>query len=317
MKIEQIYKLIVKEGIEADPRGKKKVNQELKRIKQEYENLNKKDKEKFDKERLNSPYDDSRILYGQQNKDIKGIMVGIDIDVGELVLADRLKQMGKIIDLVISHHPSGFAYAGFYRVINMQVDILGKLGISEPQAENLLRERIEEVSRRVSPLNHTRTVDAAKLLDIPFMCCHTPADNHVVQYLQNIFDKKKPDLVKDILDILEEIPEYQQAIKDNAGPMIFNGKKSSRAGKVFVDMTGGTEGSKDIFERISQAGIGTIVCMHLSEDHLKKAKEAKVNIVNAGHMASDSLGVNLLLDKIQKKEKMRIINCSGFNRVKR
>jgi putative NIF3 family GTP cyclohydrolase 1 type 2 len=149
------------------------------------------------------------------------------------------------------------------------------------------------------------------------MCCHTPADNHVVQYLQNIFDKKKPDLVKDILDILEEIPEYQQAIKDNAGPMIFNGKKSSRAGKVFVDMTGGTEGSKDIFERISQAGIGTIVCMHLSEDHLKKAKEAKVNIVNAGHMASDSLGVNLLLDKIQKKEKMRIINCSGFNRVKR
>ncbi len=199
----------------------------------------------------------------------------------------------------------------------MQVDILAKFGVSESQAENLLQERIEEVSRKILPANHTRASDAAKLLEIPFMCCHTPADNHVVEFLQKTFDNKKPDILADLIDILEDIPEYRQASKNNAGPRIFNGRKESRCGKIFVDMTGGTEGSKEIFEKIANAGIGTIVCMHLSEEHLKKVKEAKVNAVIAGHMASDSLGVNLILDKIQKKEELKIIPCSGFIRVKR
>lgn len=317
MKLKEIYEFIVKEGIKADPRGEQIIKRELQRAKKDYDDLKKDEKEEFDKESLRNPYSDTRILYGDKDKNIRGILIGIDMEVGELLIADRLRQKGKKIDLVVSHHPEGAAYAGFYKVMGMQVDILAKLGVSEVQAENLLQERMDEVSRKVLPVNHARAVDAAKLLDIPFMCCHTPADNHVVTYLQKIFDDKKPHDLKDVINILKKIPEYKDASKINAGPRIISGKSKSRTGKIFVDMTGGTEGSKEIFEKLGEAGVGTIICMHLSEGHLKKAKEAKINVVIAGHIASDTLGINLLLDKLEKKEKFKIECCSGFTRIKR
>jgi putative NIF3 family GTP cyclohydrolase 1 type 2 len=57
--------------------------------------------------------------------------------------------------------------------------------------------------------------------------------------------------------------------------------------------------------------------MHLSENHYEKIKAEHINVVNAGHMASDNLGMNLLLDKLEKKADIEIIPCSGFRRVKR
>jgi putative NIF3 family GTP cyclohydrolase 1 type 2 len=217
----------------------------------------------------------------------------------------------------MAHHPEGRALAGFYKVMEMQADIIANLGVNTVKAEKLLEERIQKVSRSVLPVNHTRAVDAAKLLDIPFMCCHTPADNHVATYLQKLMDKKKPRRISDIIKILLEIPEDQQASKIGAGPTIINGSAKSLAGKVFIDMTGGTEGSKEIFKNLSDAGIGTIVGMHFSEDHLKKAKEEKVNMVIAGHISSDTLGLNLLLDKVEKRNKIKVECCSGFFRIKR
>jgi len=184
-------------------------------------------------------------------------------------------------------------------------------------AEDLLEGRIKEVERRVSPINHTRAVDAAKILDIPFICVHTPADNHVASFLQRLMDNKKPKTIEKLIQILKDIPEYEQATRCNAGPKIVKGAKERRPGKVFVDMTGGTEGPKNIFERLSQAGVGTLVSMHLSEEHFKKAEEEHINIIVAGHIASDNLGLNLLLDKLEKKNRMEIISCSGFQRVQR
>jgi putative NIF3 family GTP cyclohydrolase 1 type 2 len=59
--------------------------------------------------------------------------------------------------------------------------------------------------------------------------------------------------------------------------------------------------------------------MHLSEGHFKKAKEANLNVVIAGHISSDTLGLNLLLDNIEEsaKQDFEVIACSGFTRIKR
>jgi putative NIF3 family GTP cyclohydrolase 1 type 2 len=58
--------------------------------------------------------------------------------------------------------------------------------------------------------------------------------------------------------------------------------------------------------------------MHLSEEHFKHAKDEYINVVIAGHIASDAIGLNLLLDELQKIDKgIKIIPCSGFVRVKR
>ena len=317
MRLRELYKKAVEVGIENDPRGKDAVEKELERRKKEFDELKPDEKEFFDLESLQNPYSDSRILYGSVNKDIKGILVGIDIDVGEILLADNLRSKGKRIDLLLSHHPSGRALADLYTVMQMQSDILNIFGVPINIAESLMDGRIKEVERKLMPVNHTRAVDAARLLDIPFLCLHTPSDNMVAWYLQKVFGEKKPYFLSDVLDILKNIPEYQSAGMNSVGPKIFLGSKNRKAGKIFVDMTGGTEGSKDIFESLTNSGINTIVAMHISEDHRKEAEKNHLNIIVAGHIASDTLGLNLLIDKISKGDLLEILECSGFRRFRR
>ena len=118
------------------------------------------------------------------------------------------------------------------------------------------------------------------------------------------------------MDIIKEMPEYKEAMKIGVGPKIFVGSPESRCGKIAIDFTGGTEGSPKIYEKMSHAGIGTIVGMHVSEDHKKEAEAAHINIVIAGHMSSDSLGMNLFLDELEKQG-IKIVPCSGFTRFSR
>jgi putative NIF3 family GTP cyclohydrolase 1 type 2 len=317
LKLHEFFTLAIQSGIDADPRGKVIVEKELRDVRSSYEELKPDEKAIFDAEKFANPYADSRILHGRPDREVKKILVGIDIEAPELLLADRLNQKGAEIDLVVGHHPEGRAYANFYEVMKMQADILNRFGVPINVAENLLNDRMKEVERRLMPVNHTRPVDAARLLDIPFVCLHTPADNMVAAYLQDLFDREKPERLREVLALLKKIPEYQGAIKNNAGPKILLGAGDQRCGKVFVDMTGGTEGSKDIMARLSQSGVGTIVGMHLTDDHRKEAEKHHIHVVIAGHISSDSLGVNLLLDKIESREPLQVVECSGFKRTKR
>jgi len=317
LKLHEFFTLAIHSGIDADPRGRAIVEKELRDVRRSYEELKPDEKANFDSEKFENPYADSRILHGSPDHEVKKILAGIDIEAAELLLADRLNQKGAGIDLVVAHHPEGRAFANFYEVMKMQADILNRFGVPINVAENLLDERMKEVERKLSPVNHTRAVDVARLLGIPFVCLHTPADNMVAAYLQDAFERKKPDRLRDVLAILKEIPEYREAIKNNAGPKIILGAGDQRSGKVFVDMTGGTEGSKDIMERLSHSGVGTIVAMHLSEDHRKEAKKHHIHVVIAGHISSDALGVNLLLDRIESSGPLQVVECSGFKRIKR
>jgi len=317
MKIREIYQKAVDVGMSNDPRGRDAVLKDLQRIEKEYGDLKPGEKEFFDQESLINPYADSRILSGSGEEDVKTILLGIDIEVGEILLCESLKNRGGAVDLVVSHHPEGSAFANLYAVMYMQSDILRRYGVPINIAEDLMEQRVREVERRLMPLNHTRAVDAARLLGIPFMCLHTPADNMVATFLQSSFEEKKPYLLSDIIDFLRLLPEYREAAKNGSGPKILLGAESRKAGKIFVDMTGGTEGSKDIFQSLATTGVNTLVVMHLSEEHRKEAEKNHLNIVVAGHIASDNLGLNLLLDEVLKGSEIHILSCSGFQRVSR
>lgn len=317
MNLRDFYNKAIETGIQNDPRGKDVVIRELERKKKQYETLNEDEREFYDKESIKNPYPDSRILHGSGKENVQSILVGIDIDVGEILLAETLRSKGKKIDLILSHHPSGRAYADLYTVMQMQSDILNTFGVPINVAEGLMENRIKEVERKLMPVNHSRAVDAAKLLDIPFVCIHTPADNMVASYLQKLLDNDKPYLLSDVLDILRNIPEYKSASANNVGPKIVLGTKERKAGKIFVDMTGGTEGAKDIFESLTNSGVNTIVGMHISEEHRKEAEKQHINVIVAGHISSDSLGLNLLIDEITKDDSIDIIECSGFKRFSR
>ena len=317
MKLIDIYRTAIKKGIGKDPRTLKEIRGEFASARREFKKASGADKAAFDKERFTNPYADTRILYGDPDKDIRTVMVGIDMEAPEILAADRLIEKGFPVDLVMAHHPEGAAWAKFYDVMKLQVAMLAKCGIPKHIGEILLKDRMGEVERAVAPANHLRSVDIARLLGVAYMCIHTPADNHVASYLQGLFDTKKPEKLSGVLAMLKAIPEYADGLKKNSGPKILIGSPDKKAGRIFVDMTGGTEGPKKIFPRLSQAGIGTIVAMHLSEEHFKSAKDEHLNVVIAGHIASDSLGLNLLLDAVEKSGPLNVIPASGFVRIKR
>jgi putative NIF3 family GTP cyclohydrolase 1 type 2 len=316
MKLSEFYRAAIAAGMANDPRGKEAVDDDLAQAKKRFDGLSGKEKEFFDAESLTNPYSDSRILAGTGQEEIASLLVGIDIEPAEVLLADRLRSQGRKVDLVLGHHPAGRALAALADVMKMQADILNRMGVPISTAEALLDDRMKQVERRLMPGNHTRAPDAARLLGLPMMCLHTPCDNMVHTFLCRLVDKERPRRVSDVVDLLYSVPEYQDGARNGAGPSVVLGSKSHKAGKVFVDMTGGTSGSKDIFKSMSTSGIDTIVCMHISDEHRDEAKKAHINVVIAGHIASDTLGVNLLLDEVAKAagHPLDVIECSGFKR---
>jgi len=317
MKLSKLYSLAITMGIEADPRGKDGIKNLLLRRKKEFDELPKSKREEYDEEDLVNPYSDSRIFWGKPDMEVDSIMAGIDINAAEVLLADRLNQKGESIDLLLTHHPEGASLASLHEVMEVQADIWAKYGVPINIAEGVMRERIHEVQRRFSPVNHAEAIDAAKLLGLAFMGTHTVTDNLVHQYMERLFEKNVPETVGDVMDMLKREPEYKEAMKGKAGPMIFAGDARNRAGKVApIEFTGGTEPSHIIYEKLAMAGVGTVIGMHAGEEHRKEALKYHINLVIAGHMSSDSLGMNLLLDAFEKQG-IKILPCSGLIRVRR
>ena len=169
------------------------------------------------------------------------------------------------------------------------------------------------------PINHYRAVDGARLLDIPMMCCHTAADNGAHQFMDNFVNKKRSKLkyLKDLAEAFLDIPEIKEAEKLGMGPMIFSGSPQSKLGKVAITgMTGGTSGAEDVYEVLSREGVSTVIEMHMGEAYREKAEKYHLNVIITGHMASDSLGVNLILDGLEQKG-IKIIPAGGLIRVRR
>lgn len=316
MKLKEIYDMVLKLGVEADPRGKAFVKKELGKEGKAYKKLDKDEKKEFDRERLTNPYADTRILYGGATREIKRALIGIDMTTGEVVLADRLGEKGKKIDLIIGHHPRGRALAELHDVMHLQEEFLRGHGVPINVAEGVMAKRIAEVERRLMPANHMQVVDASRILDIPIMCTHTPADNIGWKFVQKLMDKKKPDTVGDVIKYLKEVPEFAEGVKNGSGPKVVAGNKKNKAGKVIVKFTGGTSPGKEVYKEISEKGVGTVIGMHVPEEHLEDVKKHHINFVVAGHMASDSIGMNKISDMLAKKG-VEVIACSGFIRVKR
>lgn len=313
MKIEEIHKLAIEMGAEADFRGKEGVEKVLERRREKYEDLSEEKKEDYDESRLENPYADSRVLNVSEDREVEKVLVGIDVEPAEILMAKRLGD----VDLVLSHHPLGKGLAKLSDVMELQCDVLAHYGVPINIAEGLMKERMSEVARGLNAANHNRTVDTARIMGVNLMCVHTACDNLAARFLREKVEKEEPERVEGLLKIFRQMPEYERAKEIGAGPKIFVGSKSRRCGKIaLTEITGGTEGSPKIYEKMAQAGIGTVVGMHMGKEHYKEAKSALINVVIAGHMSSDSVGVNIFLDELEK-EGIEIVPCSGLIRVSR
>ena len=316
MKLREIYETAVRMGIEADPRGKAGVDEFLARTRKRYDALPEHLKALADPDELTNPFNDTRIYVGDPDTEVTTLIGGIDMNTGEVLLADRLREKGVPVDAIYTHHPEGWGLTKLDSVMEVQADIWAGLGVPIQAGEKLIMERMDEVRRRLMPLNYDQAVDAARLLDMPFFSAHTPTDNLVVDYLNKYFAKKKPTLIEDVQQVLLEIPEYRIAAQKGAGPYLGKSSPGARAGRVWVDMTGGTEGPKTVVEKLAAAGVGTIVGMHMGQELRDEADKHSIHVIIAGHMSSDSLGINIFLDELERNG-VTTIATSGLTRVHR
>ena len=109
MTLQELFNLAIQHGIDADPRGRAAVEQELHDKQVSFDELKPDEQFFFDPEQLVNPYADSRVLHGRPDRQVRNILAGID--------------------LVLAHHPEGRAYANFYEIMKMQADILNRFGV--------------------------------------------------------------------------------------------------------------------------------------------------------------------------------------------
>ena len=89
MNLGAIYEGIIEEGIKSELRTRAQVESQLASVKKQYKKLQKREQKFFDKESFKNPYADTRILHGDPNKEIRRVLVGVDIGVAELLVADQ------------------------------------------------------------------------------------------------------------------------------------------------------------------------------------------------------------------------------------
>jgi len=234
-----------------------------------------------------------------EGENIKRVLMGIDMDTPELLAAMELGY-----DLVIGHHPhGGSATINFHKVMLRQIDKMVEFGVPINKAQKALKERMSKIEYDAHSSNYDRLASFARLLDIPYMNIHIPCDiiteNFLQKYINQKFEAKPRTTLKEVVDALLELPEYKKAITK---PAIRVGSPEDFAGKIAVLMAGGTNGGEKVFKAYFEAGVGTIICMHLPEDVKKAVIEQNIgNVIVAGHMASDSIGINIFAEELKKR----------------
>lgn len=249
---------------------------------------------------------DTGILVEGEN--IKKVVIGVDMGTAEILLA---KQLGA--DLVIGHHPvGGVTRSNFTDVMKRQYDKMVEAGIPINRAQKALAKKIGQVERTGHAGNYDQAWSAARLLKMPFMGIHSPTDvlaeRAVEEHLARHLKDKPRATLQDILDALNELPEYQKTLSK---PVIRVGSAGDFAGKPLVIMAGGTNGGVDVIKAYFEAGIGTTISMHMPEDVITAVKEQNIgNVIVAGHMASDSIGLNLFIKALEERG-LEVIRMSG------
>lgn len=230
-----------------------------------------------------------------EGENIKRVLMGVDMETPEIMLA---KNLG--FDAVVSHHPhTGSPDVHFAKVMDIQIDRMMYFGIPVNRAQKALRKKQSSVERGSHAGNYDRTASAAKLLEMPYMNIHLPADligeREIQRYLDDKFLHLPKAKLKDVVDALNELEVYKNAL---ASPVIRVGSENDYAGRIAVLFAGGTNGGVDVYKAYFEEGIGTIIAMHCPEDVKIAVEEQNIgNVIVAGHMPSDSIGLQKIAEK--------------------
>jgi len=244
--------------------------------------------------------------------EVRRVFVGIDVDLGELLLARSLGADG-----VIAHHPIGNrARLGLASVIEGHEAQMRAEGIPAEIAHEKMLERRRPVAHALHTTNYDRVVDAARQLNIPMMNIHLAADLIGRQYFIDFVGrvvKGGATTVGGLIGELKTIPEMEAS---PVQPELWLGKAENPVGRWVVQMAAGTNGGAAVYRTYYEHGVDTILAMHIDERDLSELEQLQrpgASLVITGHMPSDSIGMNRVIDALEKQG-LEVIAGSGVIR---
>ena len=248
-------------------------------------------------------------VYLEAPSGVNRVLFGVDIDVGELLYG---RDAG--FDAVIAHHPvGGSARTDFARVVHRQVDQMVAAGIARDVAEQAVAQRLERPHRADHIQNVNRIVDTGRLIGLPFANIHLACDIIGRQKIVDLLTEQDTggSLVRDALAWLDYFAEIRTGL---TRPEVWVGDPGNPLGRWVVAMAGGTNGGYPVFREYWSAGVDTIFAMHCGEDDLQRLRaEAppKKSLVVTGHMATDSIGINVVIAGMEERG-IEVTRTSGI-----
>jgi len=244
--------------------------------------------------------------------DVRRVFVGIDVDIGELLLARSLGADG-----VIAHHPIGSnARLGLPAVIERHEAQMREEGIPAEVAREKMLDRRRPVAHALHTTNYDRVVDAARQLSMPTMNIHLAADligrQYFIDFVRRVIDGGAT-TVGGLIGELKTIPEIGAS---PVQPELWLGETENPVGRWVVQMAAGTNGGAPVYRTYYEHGIHTILAMHIDERDLRELEQLQrpqANLVITGHMPSDSIGMNRVIDALEKQG-LEVIAGSGVIR---
>ena len=228
-------------------------------------------------------------------RNIRKVLMAIDVGTAELLLA---KQLG--CDAVVAHHPIGIASVNFHRVFDRHVDFMIESGVQAPVARNAVKKLKERVESRTHSEIYDQVVGAAKVLKMPLVNVHQPCDEFMRRTIAQVIKNRSPEKVSDLIGAVSSIPEFRNS---EVKPAIRIGRPNSRLGKHALVIAAGTNGGYGIARAYFEAGVDTVIYLHMDYGELTKLRETNLagNLVVLGHLPGDSVGMNGLSSKLESK----------------
>ena len=229
-----------------------------------------------------------------RGKNIKKVMIAVDVGTAELLLA---KSLG--CDAVITHHPIGIAAVNFYKVFGRHVNYLVEHGVPK----NVAKKAVEKLTERVETRTHADIYDdvvgAARAMKMPLVNIHQPCDEYMRRTIFEKIQSGRTEYVSDIVRSVSQIPEFRRAA---TRVRVRYGSEKNRAGHWALVIAAGTNGGYSVVKAYFEHGVDTVIYLHIDYGDLTKMREDKLkgNLVVLGHLAGDSLGLNALADRLEE-----------------
>ncbi|MFX0125323.1 MAG: hypothetical protein ACFFAE_16970 [Candidatus Hodarchaeota archaeon] len=238
---------------------------------------------------------DSAVYIPGEN--ISNILYGIDIGAAELLYA---KEQG--FDCVIAHHPVGLTNQ--FQVFQRHLGQLLSKGVPNETAQKVIEEKMVGFKFGSHARNYDAVPSFARLIGMPFLNIHCPSDEFgrrlITRSIEELEIHQENLLLHEVITHLEK--SFSEFRKAQTKIEVAKGNGSDPLGNWIFSHGAFTNGGFTIADTYYQHDVDTVIYIHIAPTELFKVLNLTYGqLLITGHLASDSIGINPFLDRLEEK----------------